>query len=334
MGEERVISGDYLSNAPNAQQFPDTGSRASKETPPKSAVVRWFDGTVDWFDSVGKIIGAILALVLLIGGIVTLVNQCSPPPPPPQNADLDVLDDPPPRERSLRYYLNDSGQSERLADYTQAELKQRGNYYAVRITVDGLRGRESQIVWSLDRRDKGTPIEDLADSDQWIHQFLQAVKPPANSYTFTAKVWIQRPPYPGNFYAILEIDYPEDQSLAVTATPAFVVTEPPPKTEVRYVTTTMVTMIPATTVSVTTVITPTITATTTTTTTGTTPTTTTTGTTTTTTTTTSAITTTTTETIPETTTSRVVTVPHVITIPRKPPAQQPKPRPPAAIEAP
>ena len=47
-----------------------------------------------------------------------------------------------------------------------------------------------------------------------------------------------------------------------------------------------------------------------------------------------SITTTTTETIPETTTSRVVTVPHVITIPRKPPAQQPKPRPPAAIEAP
>jgi hypothetical protein len=246
---------------------------------------------IGYFDSAGKIIGALAGLVALIGGVVALIYQLSPSPPPSRKATLNVQGQP--LIRTLRGFLLDSGQSDQIPNYTADELAAVGNYYRLGIAVEGLRNRHTDILWTLDRHTSGPPIDD----PKWIHQVLSTFDPPTNSYQFVAKVWIQRPPFSGRFYAILEIDYPANQALSITETPPFIGISPPPRTSTTYHTTTTIVTLPATTSTVST-------------------------------TTTNGFTTTSTETVAPRTTTIVRTVPRVTTLPSAP---SPTPRPQAAI---
>jgi hypothetical protein len=167
-----------------------------------------------YFDSVGKVVAGLTGVVLLITATVSLIYLLWPnpsPPPPPRKATMTIIDSVP-NER-YRDYLLETGQDSR--DFSRAKLRQLGTLYYVQVAVEGLRNRSPQIVWSLRGRVPNKERED------WIHQFLASFTPPADSYARTAKVWIQYPPFPGKFSAVIEIEYPEDESLYVVRTDHF-----------------------------------------------------------------------------------------------------------------
>lgn len=168
-----------------------------------------------WFDSLGKIVAGLTAIVVLITGIVSLVLLLLPKPLPLRKAtltDLQLV-----AQESYGDFLQETGQSAR--GHSQAELHQLGNYYIVRVNVEGLQNQNPEIVWSVHSRGRKTQLQ----PELWIHQPVDAFKPPASSYEFTAQVWVQRPPVPGKFYALLEIDYPQYAPLAIAFSKDFTV---------------------------------------------------------------------------------------------------------------
>lgn len=160
-----------------------------------------------WFDSIGTIAVAVGAVVALAGGIVSFIYLVLPDPsqpPPARNATMKITDN---FSRSLRDFLIETGQD--LSGYTEAELEQLGREYYISITVEGLRNKSPEIVWNLQ------DINDLPSSERkhWIHQSLASFEPPVDTYTRTAKVWIQYPPFRGTFYAVIEVEYPNFETL-------------------------------------------------------------------------------------------------------------------------
>lgn len=198
-------------------------------------------GFLAWFDSIEKIAVSLAAVVALIGAIVALVYKLWPdptPPPPSQKAALEIRDSFPAR---FVDFLAETGQD--TSTYTNAELNQAGIEYYVDVMVTGLRNKNTEIAWTL-RGDLG----DLSNDERrkWIHQLLGNVKPPTDNYTRTAKVWIQTPPFRGRFFAEIEIDYPEYETLVVIKTRPFSGKETQPR-EQAVSTTETVTTTPATT---------------------------------------------------------------------------------------
>ena len=170
-----------------------------------------------YFDSLGKIVAGLTAIVALIGGIVSLVLVLSPDPLQSRKAtltDLHLV-----AQESLEDFLQETGQPR--DGYTQEKLRQFGNYYIVRASVEGLRNRNPEIVWSVHSRSQKAQLQ----PELWIHQVQPPpLDVPANSYEFTAQVWIQRPPVRGRFYVLIQIDYPHYAPLAITFSKDFSVT--------------------------------------------------------------------------------------------------------------
>jgi hypothetical protein len=169
------------------------------------------------FDSVGKIIAGLSGFVVLISAIVSLVYLVWPdpgPPPPPRKATLTITDDL--GEQSFEFFLRSTNRS--VEGYSRTQLDQLGRYYLVDVTFEGLRNSSPEIVWSLRSVD---PTIQIQDPERWIHQFLARFKPPVNTYTRKAKVWIQRPAMRGTFYALIEIAYPRNETLDEIRTPTF-----------------------------------------------------------------------------------------------------------------
>jgi hypothetical protein len=173
-----------------------------------------------YFDSLGKIVAGLTAIVVLITGIVTLVLLLLPNPLPARKATLSGLQFV--AQESLADFLQETGKP--TDGHTPAELRQLGNYYIVRVSVEGLRNQQPEIVWSVHSRGQESHLQ----PELWIHQLLASFEPPAENYEFTAQAWIQRPPVRGRFYALIEVDYPQYAPLAISFSKDFWVRHPQP----------------------------------------------------------------------------------------------------------
>ena len=171
-----------------------------------------------YFDSVGKIVAGLTAIVVLVSGVVSLVLLLMPNPLPARKATLSDMQFV--AQESLADFLQETGKP--TDGHTPAELRQFGNYYIVRVSVEGLRNQKPEIVWSVHSRGQESHLQ----PELWIHQVLANFEPPAEAYEFTAQAWIQRPPVPGRFYALIEVDYPQYAPLAISFSKDFWVTHP------------------------------------------------------------------------------------------------------------
>jgi hypothetical protein len=180
-----------------------------------------------YFDSFGKIVAAATAFVALISSVVTLAYRFWPEgsaqPSGNVQAEIKFLRVIP--RTSLRTYLFDSGQLETVSSYGSSQLSALGNYYQLDVRLEGLHKKPSYLLWSLVSAEEGS----LVDEERWIHQPLSSVVPPDKQYRFTAKVWLQLPSLRGTFYGLIEVDHPENQTLATAQTPTFVGLLRPPR---------------------------------------------------------------------------------------------------------
>lgn len=173
---------------------------------------------IAFFDSATKIIGGAGALVALVAGAVALYFVFRPndkPQPAPAGAKVSFGQLTPFAPIPLGVFFDIAGESQLRANYTPAQLKTIGVYYALPVSLIGLRNVETQLFYSVYR------ASDRAAVEQWIRQNAGSVKAPREDFTYVAKIWIQLPQLPGSYFAAIEVDSLKNQSLALTETPPF-----------------------------------------------------------------------------------------------------------------
>jgi hypothetical protein len=176
-----------------------------------------------YYDSLKKklagLVAGLTALVVLITGIVTLVDHFLPKPLQARRATLTgvqfIAQEP------LKDYLRETGGDP--TQWTSDALKQTGRYYIVRVRLEGLRNHPPNIVWSMHNRGQRRLLQPAA----WLRQKVSLppdFKPPADTYEFAVPIFIQRPSAKGQFYVVLEVDYPQFKPLAIAISKDFTVT--------------------------------------------------------------------------------------------------------------
>jgi hypothetical protein len=189
---------------------------------------------VAYFDSIGKVAGGLTALVALISAAVALYFVLRPPPPVKGKAEftrqgLRQFGPPIPFES----YLDLAGESRLIPRYPPRVLSATGVYYAVPLSLVGLRNVDTKLVWSLYRSTDRAPIAD------WINQQAGTLDAPRNDFACVVKVWIQLPPTPGRYFAVIDVDLGSN-TLDTLETPTFrgLITQGPPPTTTPATTTT------------------------------------------------------------------------------------------------
>jgi hypothetical protein len=168
-----------------------------------------------YFDSLGKIVGSLTALVVLISGAVTLYFKLRPPSPVKGKAaftsqELKQFGPPTP----LQSYLKLAGETSLAHGYSTRALNTIGVYYTVPVSLSGLGNTDTKLVWSLYRSTDRAPVAD------WINQPAGTLKALRNDFACVVKVWIQLPPLPGSYFAVIEIDL-GGEALDSIETPTF-----------------------------------------------------------------------------------------------------------------
>ena len=173
---------------------------------------------VAFFDSANKVFGALAALVALIASAVALYfvfrpNDKPRPTPPGAEVTLGRLSEV--ARVPLGIFFDLAGRSELRASYTPQQLRAMGIYYALPVRLDGLRGVNTQLIYSLYNVADGSAVTD------WVHQGAGKVKSPRDKFSYVAKLWIPWPPQSGKYFAIVEVDSLLNESLALIRTPPF-----------------------------------------------------------------------------------------------------------------
>ncbi len=119
-----------------------------------------------------------------------------------------------------------------LRDGTGHRWLQRSQAWAARQRV--LRQRQRGGATQQESRDRLDPARRRPRPSQQRAETMDSSVPrelhtPADSYARTAKVWIQYPPFHGKFFAVIEIDFPENESLAAIHTKSFTGRETQPR---------------------------------------------------------------------------------------------------------
>lgn len=195
---------------------------------------------IQYFDSVGKIAGALATVVALISGGIALYYVLRPPPPAKGEAKFlaDELSKYGPPFR-LRDYLKIARLS--TNGYSEHELDTPGVYFTVLVRREGLRNLDTPLFWTVYRGADSVPV------GGFVRQKAALARAPRNDFTCGVGIWIPLPQMRGTYFAVIEIDH-GDLWLDQVQTPSFggyaayggnPTPAPPPTTTV--VTTTMTT---------------------------------------------------------------------------------------------
>jgi hypothetical protein len=173
-----------------------------------------------WFDSFGRIVAGLTALVALVSGGVGLYFIFEPPPPKVEQATFDS-------QQLLQYgpsvplneYFKLVGETPQAAGFSAAQLKLNGAlggvYITVPVTLMGLRGSDTTVLWSLYRASDRSPVLN------WVNNSVGSIRPPRDTFTRLVELWVPMPERRGRYFVVIEIMH-DGEPLASVPTRMFV----------------------------------------------------------------------------------------------------------------
>jgi hypothetical protein len=173
-----------------------------------------------WFDSFGKIVAGLTALVALVSGGVGLYFIFEPPPPKVEQATFDS-------QQLLQYgpsvplneYFKLVGETPQAAGFSATKLKLYGAlggvYITVPVTLMGLQGSDTTVLWSLYRASDRSPVLN------WVNNSVGSIRPPRDTFTRLVELWVPMPERRERYFVVIEILH-DGEPLASVPTRMFV----------------------------------------------------------------------------------------------------------------
>jgi hypothetical protein len=146
-----------------------------------------------WFGGVAAGIAFLVGLTNLIDWISETLDDPAPRPPPAIDArlvSLSLRD----RATSLDEYLRSTAQSTK--GLTNAELRELGYVFSLRVRLKGGTEREFPLLWTLHRARNGERLRGPLYNQPASVTFV----PRAQDHARTWPIWIPYPPRPGSYF--------------------------------------------------------------------------------------------------------------------------------------